>query len=180
MADFPATVNTHTGGQYDNVQPRHGGGAANANMVDTAFIRSIPAVLMMAEMLLGLLHWSLIASVPILLSPFGWVLFVAVTTWILTIVLFLIILFGVHKRATSIPWALMVMVYHIVATVLYLTAFAVNAAYVDAYIPLIYLNHMAAAAFFGSMTTLAYGVSTFFSFMDWKANTGTPNTNVPT
>ncbi|XP_029952814.1 plasmolipin [Salarias fasciatus] len=184
MGDFPASVNTHTGGHYDNTQPRHGGLAAGAAMVDVSFVRSIPAILMMAEVLLGLIHWSVIVSSPVIVTePYGWVLFVAITLWVLTIVLFFLIFFGVHRQIAAVPWTLVVMVYNAVATVLYLTAFAVNAAYVDVlFIFGAAYDHMAAASFFGFLTWVAYGGSAVLAFFDWKADSGrnaAPG-NVPT
>lgn len=58
---------------------------------------------------LGLLHWALIAGAFYLVPPvYGWVLFVAITLWILTIILFLMILFGVQRKLPSIPWPMTV------------------------------------------------------------------------
>lgn len=183
MGDFPPTVNTETGGSlYDNVHRRHGGQAAYRTKMNTAFIRSIPAILMLLEMVLGLLHWALIVSVPVLLMPaYGWVLFVAITLWILTIALFLVILLEGYQYMTCIPWTLTVMGFHFAAAVLYLTAFAVNAAHVDVYGLTHYYGHMAAAAAFGTLTWVAYCASAAFSFLDWKGDQGNAATNtVPT
>lgn len=58
---------------------------------------------------LGLLHWALIASAPYWSHPaYGWVLFVAVTLWLLTTILFFMILFSVQRKLPSIPWPLTV------------------------------------------------------------------------
>lgn len=184
MADFPSKVNTET----SSPNSQQGGNslrglASNVTiMVDTSFIRSIPAILMIAEIVLGLLQWALIASGPYTWLPvYGWVMFVAITLWILTIVLFLMILFGAQQQLTFVPWPLTVMVYHGVATVLYLTAFLANAATVDKFIIFNYYRHLAAAAFFGAVVTVAYGASAFFSYLDWKGDGGNAATNtVPT
>lgn len=57
---------------------------------------------------LGMLHWALIASTPYVhAAAYGWVMFVAVTLWILTTVLFFLTLFGIHRNS-SVPWLLMV------------------------------------------------------------------------
>ncbi|XP_028441964.1 plasmolipin isoform X2 [Perca flavescens] len=135
--------------------------------------------------LLGLLQWALIAGAPYTLLPvYGWVMFVAVTLWILTTILFFMILFGAQQKLTFIPWPLTVMVYFAGATVLYLTAFLANAASVDPfYISWYqrYYQQMAAAAFFGAVVTLAYGASAFFSYLTWKGDGGNAaTTTVPT
>ncbi|XP_022605729.1 plasmolipin [Seriola dumerili] len=188
MADFPSKVTTET--SSPNSQSSQQGGnslrglTANVTtMMDMSFIRSIPAILMIAEIFLGLLHWALIARTqPYTGAPaYGWVMFVAVTLWILTTILFFMILFSVQRKLTSVPWPLTVMAYNGIATVLYLTAFLTNAASVHPYRFQYFYGHMAAAAFFGAAVTLAYGASAFFSYLDWKGDGGNAATStVPT
>lgn len=187
MADFPSKVTTET--SSPNSQSSQQGGnslqglAANiTTMMDMSFIRSIPAFLMIAEIFLGLLQWALIASAPYTLLPaYGWVMFVAVTLWILTTILFFMTLFGAQQKVLIIPWPLTVMVYHGAATVLYLTAFLANAASVYPFRFTYFYGHMGAAAFFGAVVTVAYGASAFFSYLDWKGDGGNAATNtVPT
>lgn len=56
-----------------------------------------------------MITWALIVSGPHwLLAAHGWVLFVSITLWILTIILFLLILFGVLQKMPVVPWALVV------------------------------------------------------------------------
>lgn len=187
MEDFPAKVTTETGSPTAQSSTQGGnslrGLASNiAYMVDMSFIRSIPAILMMAEIFLGLLHWSLIASSPHMLAPaLGWVLFVAITLWLLTIILFCLILFSIQHRMTFIPWPMTMMAYHGVATLLYLTAFIANAATAPSFRLIYYYGHIAAAAFFGVVVTVVYGVSAYFSYLDWRGGGSDAATNtVPT
>ncbi|KAM9376108.1 plasmolipin [Pholidichthys leucotaenia] len=186
MADFPSKVNTET--SIPNSQSSQQGGnglrgmAANiAFKIDVSFIRSIPAILMIVEIVLGLLHWALIAGANHTAHPaYGWVLFVAITLWLLTILLFFIILFSVPQRVTVIVWPLTVMMYQGVATVLYLTAFVTNAATVPPSTAA-YHGHYGAAAFFGCVVTLVYGASAFLSYLDWRGDGGNAATStVPT
>ncbi|XP_026166889.1 plasmolipin [Mastacembelus armatus] len=187
MADFPAKVNTETSSPQSQ-SSEHGGislqrlTANITTIVDMSFIRSIPAYLMMAEIVLGLLHWALITSSPYTLVPvYGWVMFVAVTLWIITTILFLMILFGAQQKLNTVPWPLAVMVYHGIATLLYLTAFLANAASIQPFSITNYYGTMAAAAFFGAVVTVAYGVNAFFSYLDWKGDGGNAATStVPT
>uniref|UniRef100_UPI0037E84736 plasmolipin isoform X2 n=1 Tax=Semicossyphus pulcher TaxID=241346 RepID=UPI0037E84736 len=187
MAEFPSKVTTETG--TSNAQTSQQGGnslrglaSSVAIRMDVSFIQSIPAILMMVEMGLGLLHWALIASAPYTILPvYGWVMFVAVTLWILTTILFFMILFGVQQNLTFVPWPLTVMGYNSIAAVLYLTAFLANAASVHPFGSTIFFGHFAAAAFFGAVVTVAYGASAFFSYLDWKGDGGNAATNtVPT
>ncbi|CAM9177824.1 unnamed protein product, partial [Lampetra planeri] len=111
MADFPSKVNTET--SSPNPQSSQQGGnslrglAANVTIrMDLTFLRSIVAVLMMVESILGLLQWALIASTHYTWIPaYGWVMFVAVTFWLLTTILFFLILFGVQQKMTFVPLA---------------------------------------------------------------------------
>lgn len=58
---------------------------------------------------LGMIQWALIASTPDMYrAAYGWVMFVTVTLWILTILLFFLILFSIHRHAYFISWTLMV------------------------------------------------------------------------
>lgn len=58
---------------------------------------------------LGLLVWALIADTPYHLYPaYGWVMFVAVFLWLVTIVFFIIYLFQLHMKLYMVPWPLVV------------------------------------------------------------------------
>ncbi|XP_072291395.1 plasmolipin [Eucyclogobius newberryi] len=184
MADFPSNVTTET--STSNAQSTQQGGNSLRGLgsqvssgMDMSFLRSIPAILMVAEIVLGLLHWSLIASTFFTLLPaYGWVMFVAVTSWLFTLLLFFFILFGVQRKLPSVPWTLVVMVYFAVVTVLYLTAFIANAASVYGGF---YYGHFAAGAFFAAVVTVAYGGSAFFAYLDWRGDGGNAAANtVPT
>ncbi|KAM6946445.1 plasmolipin [Aplochiton taeniatus] len=174
MSEFPAKVSTETSG----AQSQHSQGnnwqsltASVSSVVDLGFLRTIPAILMIVQIVLGLLQWALIASAPYQLLPaYGWVMFVAVTLWLLTMILFFMLLCGVHRRLSSVPWSLVVMAYYAAGTVLYLTAFLANAASVHPYRLSYYYGHVGAAAFFGAVTTLAYGASAFFAYLAWRGD----------
>lgn len=181
MADFPSKVTTET--SVPQPQSSSSGRMASsiAVVIDTSFIRSIPAILMIVEIIGGLIQWALIASTPFqLIAAYGWVMFVAVGLWITTTILFIMSLFGVQQKLTFVAWPLTEMVYNGVATVLYLIGFAVNAAFASPF-GILFHGHLAAAAAFGALVTLAYGASTYFSFMSWREAQGSagPGT-VPT
>ncbi|XP_014401009.1 PREDICTED: plasmolipin [Myotis brandtii] len=120
---------------------------------------------------LGLLVWALIADTPYHLYPaYGWVMFVAVFLWLVTIVLFVLYLFQLHMKLYMVPWPLVLMAFNMGATVLYITAFITCSASVEQtslkntrpY------NQRAAASFFSCLVMIAYGLSAFFSFQAWR------------
>lgn len=58
---------------------------------------------------LGLLVWALIADTSYHLYPaYGWVMFVAVFLWLVTIVFFILYLFQLHMKLYMVPWPLVV------------------------------------------------------------------------
>lgn len=70
--------------------------------------RFLPVMCLLLQ-LLGMLHWALIASTLFVhTAAYGWVMFVAVTLWILTTLLFLLFLFSCHRHVSFIPWPLTV------------------------------------------------------------------------
>ncbi|XP_073883144.1 plasmolipin isoform X2 [Macaca fascicularis] len=75
-----------------------------------------------------------------------------------------------HMKLYMVPWPLVLMIFNISATVLYITAFIACSAAVD----LTSLrgtrpyNQRAAASFFACLVMIAYGVSAFFSYQAWR------------
>ncbi|XP_070253833.1 plasmolipin [Myotis yumanensis] len=166
MAEFPSKVSTRTS------SPAQGAGASGSALrPDLDFVRSVVGVLMLLQLALGLLVWALIADTPYHLYPaYGWVMFVAVFLWLVTIVLFVLYLFQLHMKLYMVPWPLVLMAFNMGATVLYITAFITCSASVEQtslkntrpY------NQRAAASFFSCLVMIAYGLSAFFSFQAWR------------
>ncbi|XP_043072494.1 plasmolipin isoform X2 [Puntigrus tetrazona] len=162
MADFPGKVNTQT--SSSETQTSYGVPAR----VDMDFIKSIPGILLIAEIFVGLLVWSLIASTGFTSVPaYGWVLFVSVTLWLLSIALFVVLLLRFYQNLPSVPWPLVLMVFYVVAAVLYVTAFLADAVTVPPqFFP--WHGHLGASAFFAIVVTLLYGASSYFAYLDWR------------
>lgn len=126
---------------------------------------------MVVEIVLGLLVWALIAGSNYGHQPaYGWVMFVAVLCWLISLILFVLYLLQLHHKLPMVPWSIVLLGIHASATVLYITAFLTCAASVDttsdpgstAY------NNRAAASFFACLVMIAYGASTFFYFQEWR------------
>ncbi|XP_057569446.1 plasmolipin [Hippopotamus amphibius kiboko] len=162
MAEFPSKVSTRTS------SPAQGGGAAvSALRPDLGFVRSGLGALMLLQLVLGLLVWALIANTPYHLYPaYGWVMFVAVFLWLVTIVFFILYLFQLHVKLYMVPWPLVLLIFNVGATVLYVTAFISCSASVE--LTSRQYNQHAAASFFSCLVMIAYGVSAFFSFQAWR------------
>lgn len=56
-----------------------------------------------------MIHWALISSTLFVhTAAYGWVMFVAVTLWILTSIFFILFLFSFNRYISFIPWPLTV------------------------------------------------------------------------
>ncbi|XP_059362552.1 plasmolipin-like [Carassius carassius] len=162
MADFPGKVNTQT----SSSEPHRSYGSTLT--ADMDFIRSIPGILLIAEIFVGLLVWSLIASTIFTSnSAYVWVMIVSVTLWLLSIALFVVLLLRFYQSLPSVPWPLVLMVFYVVASVLYITAFLADAASVPAKRNF-WHGHLGASAFFAIVVTLLYGASSYLAYLDWR------------
>ncbi|KAM8947265.1 plasmolipin [Pelodytes ibericus] len=177
MAEFPSKVSTQTS-TPESSGASHGG-VMGFLRPDVSFLRSIPGILMLIEICFGLLAWALVADSHYHAhAAYGWVMFVFVFCWLVTLILYVTFMLNLHRKLTFIPWSLTMFIFHVAATALYITAFITCAASVS--LPpnnhTVY-NKRAAASFFACVTMIAYAGSTYFSIMEWRgsgASTATP------
>ncbi|KAM9122201.1 plasmolipin [Pangshura tecta] len=168
MAEFPAKVRTQTSSPAGAHGPARS--ALPSLALDRGFLRSFLGLLMVVELVLGLLVWALIASTYYQPIPaYGWVMFVAVFFWLVTVILFVMYLLQLQMKLSMIPWSIVLVIFNAAATLLYVTAFITCSAAVQSRIQLPGdYNKRAAASFFACIVMIAYGASTFFSFQAWK------------
>ncbi|CAM2105625.1 unnamed protein product [Caretta caretta] len=94
---------------------------------DREFLRTAPGILMLAEIVLGLLVWTLIAGTEYFLYPaFGWVMFVAVFYWVLTVFFLIIYMTMTYTRIPQVPWTTVGLCFNGSAFILYLIAAIVD------------------------------------------------------
>ncbi|XP_059569650.1 plasmolipin [Alligator mississippiensis] len=166
MAEFPGRVSTRTS------TPASGGeGLPGLRLAaDGAFLRSAPGLLMLLQTVFGLLVWALIADTYYqAYAAYGWVMFVSVFFWLVTVILFVMYLLQLHLKLYMIPWPIVLVIFNAAATLLYITAFITCSASVKQTSWLVWeYNRRAAASFFACVTMIAYGASTFLSYQAWK------------
>ncbi|EDL76977.1 CKLF-like MARVEL transmembrane domain containing 8, isoform CRA_a, partial [Rattus norvegicus] len=76
---------------------------------DREFLRTPPGLLIIAEIVLGLLVWTLIAGTEYFRVPaFGWVMFVAVFYWVLTVFFLIVYITMTYTRIPQVPWTTVV------------------------------------------------------------------------
>ncbi|XP_036723708.1 CKLF-like MARVEL transmembrane domain-containing protein 8 isoform X1 [Balaenoptera musculus] len=99
---------------------------------DREFLRTLPGLLIVAEIVLGLLVWTLIAGTEYFRVPaFGWVMFVAVFYWVLTVFFLIIYITMTYTRIPQVPWTTVGLCFNGSAFVLYLSAAIVDASSVS-------------------------------------------------
>ncbi|CAD5122304.1 DgyrCDS10742 [Dimorphilus gyrociliatus] len=145
-----------------------GASATSSSMFDVNYIKSIPGLLKIAQIVLSLITF-ICASVK---SSFvkeggGWVQFVSMTALIICTVLLIFYVTSLINKLPG-PWPLIEFVYYGVYTLFYFIAFVVAAAQGTKY----KIDAGKAAAAFSFFTLGTFAVDTFFKFQTWR--TGQP------
>ncbi|XP_070215474.1 CKLF-like MARVEL transmembrane domain-containing protein 8 isoform X1 [Bos mutus] len=166
---------------------------------DREFLRTLPGLLIVAEIdigygscawasarrgqpgsvtaarghqVLGLLVWTLIAGTEYFRVPaFGWVMFVAVFYWVLTVFFLIIYLTMTYTRIPQVPWTTVGLWFNGSAFALYLSAAIVDASSVSPERDSHNFNSWAASSFFAFLVTICYAGNTYFSFIAWRSRT---------
>ncbi|XP_043298913.1 CKLF-like MARVEL transmembrane domain-containing protein 8 isoform X1 [Cervus canadensis] len=139
---------------------------------DRDFLRTLPGLLIVAEIVLGLLVWTLIAGTEYFRVPaFGWVMFVAVFYWVLTVFFLIIYLTMTYTRIPQVPWTTVGLWFNGSAFALYLSAAIVDASSVSPERDSHNFNSWAASSFFAFLVTICYAGNTYFSFIAWRSRT---------
>ncbi|XP_070296136.1 LOW QUALITY PROTEIN: CKLF-like MARVEL transmembrane domain-containing protein 8 [Salvelinus sp. IW2-2015] len=157
------TVITSTSSSTDNF-------ATSTLACDRHFFRTATGLLVFAEIVFGLLVWMLIAGTEYFrVSAFGWVMFVAILYWVLTVIFLIIYLTTAYNRIPQVPWTTVGLFFNSSATVMYLVAAAVDAASTAAVKGRHNYNCWVASTFFAFLVTLCYAGSTYLSFKSWRS-----------
>ncbi|GAB1294772.1 CKLF-like MARVEL transmembrane domain-containing protein 8 [Apodemus speciosus] len=124
---------------------------------DREFLRTPPGLLIVAEIVLGLLVWTLIAGTEYFRVPaFGWVMFVAVFYWVLTVFFLIVYITMTYTRIPQVPWT---------------TVSVVDASSVSPEKEGHNFNSWAASSFFAFLVTICYAGNAYFSFIAWRSRT---------
>ncbi|XP_003480200.1 CKLF-like MARVEL transmembrane domain-containing protein 8 isoform X2 [Cavia porcellus] len=161
------TVNTTTSSFAENFST-----TSSSFAYDREFLRTLPGLLIVAEIVLGLLVWTLIAGTEYFRVPaFGWVMFVAVFYWVLTVFFLIIYITMTYTRIPQVPWTTVGLCFNGSAFVLYLSAAVVDATSVSPERDSHNFNSWAASSFFAFLVTICYAGNTYFSFIAWRSRT---------
>ncbi|KAM8967268.1 CKLF-like MARVEL transmembrane domain-containing protein 8 [Pelodytes ibericus] len=158
------TVTTTTSSYSDNFS------SSATFSYDRNFLTTAPGILLLAEIIFGLLVWGIIAGSEYFHFPgFGWVMFVAVFYWVLSVFFLIIYITRAYTRIPKVPWTLVGLYFNGSASVLYLIAAIVDVFSISKNVHHDHNNNSwAASAFFAFLVTACYVGSTYFSFQSWR------------
>ncbi|XP_041263518.1 protein MAL2 [Pyrgilauda ruficollis] len=147
-------------------------------------LRTFSGAVIFLEIVFGTIVWILVASTQIPLPLLqGWVMFVAVTAWFLSIVFLSVFLFGYANRI-AVNWNQADFIFHGATFVFYFGAFLLQAATTSLhYFPRKFnsttqetilsgreYNISIAASIFAFATAICYGCSTALALRRWRLN----------
>ncbi|XP_065339751.1 CKLF-like MARVEL transmembrane domain-containing protein 8 [Cloeon dipterum] len=130
------------------------------------FIRTIPGILRLVQFLFGII--CIACSAPAQKAGTHWFLFVVVISFLLTFLWIVVYFFTIKDVFKSLPWNMIEMGCHGALSVLYLTAFITQ---LSIWSPPVQSGAGAnlAAGSFGLFNFILYCASTYFAFVEWKA-----------
>ncbi|NWW33066.1 CKLF8 protein, partial [Panurus biarmicus] len=141
---------------------------------DREFLRTVPGLLMVTEIVLGLLVWTLIAGTEYFLYPaFGWVMFVAVFYWVLTVFFLIIYMTMTYTRIPQVPWTMVVNIPILCCFSLLgfeESKISVHSTCIFNQLYL-YSKYWCILRFFAFVVTSCYAGNTYFSFISWRSRT---------
>ncbi|XP_016844840.1 uncharacterized protein LOC100114912 isoform X2 [Nasonia vitripennis] len=137
-----------------------GQGSSFALRFNPLYFRSIPGLLKIAQLILGII--CLACGSPALYGGTHWFLFVASTAFLVTIVWCVIYLISL-REALKLPinWILSELINYALYTLLYFTAFVAELA------SAFWAKHIVAGVF-GLLNNVAYAASTYFLYLEWQ------------
>ncbi|XP_058039750.1 CKLF-like MARVEL transmembrane domain-containing protein 8 isoform X2 [Ahaetulla prasina] len=145
--------------------------SAHLGLLPNAHLQLLPTT-SAAEQVLGLLVWMLIAGTNYFLYPvFGWIMFVAVFYWILTLFFLIIYMTMTYTKIPQVPWTTVGLYFNGSALLLYLIAAISEACAVTKELDYYNYNSWAASSFFAFVVASCYGGNTYFSFVSWRSRT---------
>ncbi|KAJ8366053.1 hypothetical protein SKAU_G00148840 [Synaphobranchus kaupii] len=136
---------------------------------------TLPDLFYIPELVFGVLTWALVAST--LVQPsmlLGWVMFVSVFCFVMTLVWIIIFVSGAHRNSSG--WAALDLAYHGIAAFFYLSS-SVLLAYVTISFKALAGSSEGlrlyridiSAVVFSFVATLLYFIHTIFSAIRWKS-----------
>ncbi|KAJ6638300.1 CKLF-like MARVEL transmembrane domain-containing protein 4, partial [Pseudolycoriella hygida] len=146
------------------------GGSLSWVKFNIGYFQTIPGILKLIQLIFGIICMA--CASPVHLSATHWFLFVAVTSFIATLLWSFVYLLGIREVLTlAINWILTELVNTSLATLFYIIAFIVQLATWSNSPPHLayYRGSNIAAGCFGLFNTIAYAASSYFLYLEYKS-----------
>uniref|UniRef100_A0A8B9C6A0 Mal, T cell differentiation protein like n=2 Tax=Anser TaxID=8842 RepID=A0A8B9C6A0_9AVES len=130
-----------------------------------AIFKTVPYAFILPEILCGTWVWILVAATSVSLPlQQGWVMYVSLTSCLISLLLLLSYIFGFHRNSNN--WKVLDSLYHGATAILYMSAAVLQAnatieSEFDNKSPLYYYQLNCAASFFAFITTFLYILHAF-------------------
>ncbi|XP_075159024.1 CKLF-like MARVEL transmembrane domain-containing protein 4 isoform X1 [Haematobia irritans] len=146
-----------------------GGGGLSALRINIGYFQTVPGIIKIVQFLLGII--CLACASPAYISATAFFLFVAVVTFIATILWIFAYFLGIREALNfAINWIFTEFINTGIATVLYFIAFVVQLAKWSSYSSASYgYGSNIAAGVFGLFNFLAYAAGTYFLYLEHKS-----------
>ncbi|XP_033102077.1 proteolipid protein 2-like [Anneissia japonica] len=169
--DFPdkiQTTTTTTAHHTTNQGGSGGGGGGGGITVDKAYLRSLPAILHIVQIVLSFLYWVILCAV--VYFNVGFMITVGLTAMIETAIYFVVFLLHLNEKVQFIAWELSEFILNCVVTGLYLVSAIITS--VKAGQSKYYSDHgkLVFCTLLAWALTLLYAASIFFSFRAFMAH----------
>ncbi|CAH1779399.1 unnamed protein product [Owenia fusiformis] len=139
----------------------------NDGCMNGAYVRSLVGIFKILQIVLGIIVLACVGS-RYFVGGHQFFLFVASVCFIGSTLLFLFYLFRITEKLT-LPWTFIDLIYSAGGTLLYFIASIVLAVFTYG------LGNLIAGTVFSFMQLGCFGISTFFLFQDWRANSEASN-----
>ncbi|XP_041455013.1 plasmolipin-like [Lytechinus variegatus] len=179
MADPGAFPDSHTTSTYTTTTTQQAAPASYQFTVDTGYVKSVPGILKIVEIIVGFLYWTVVASYSFYFGGYSWIIFVAVTAWVFTLILFLLFLFQLAQRVTIINWVLTELINNAADCLLHFIAAIIISVRAGQLSILPEHGKLVWGCLCGWTLVVLYGLSTFFNFRDFQAMGGTSSLRFP-
>lgn len=145
------------------------GAQATFPKINLQHFRTLPGIIKLVQLALGIICMA--CASPAYRQGTHWFLFVATVSFITTLLWVFVYLLSVREELSlPINWALSELLNTAVDTVLYCIAFIVQLAIWAEGHHSYYQTSNIVAGVFGIFNTIAYGIGTYFLFVQWKSS----------
>eukprot|EP00057_Strongylocentrotus_purpuratus_P019298 XP_011673772.1 PREDICTED: plasmolipin-like [Strongylocentrotus purpuratus] len=136
--------------------------------------------------IIGFLYWTVVASFSFYygygrysFAGYSWVIFVAVSAWVTTLILYILFLFALTKRVTIINWVLTELINNAADCLLHFIAAIIISVRAGQFTGASQHGKLVWGCLCGWTLVVLYGISTFFNVREFQAMGGVSTLRFP-